>query len=82
LLVLKKVRQKKLADPTDKIVKASIALIVLAVLGTLALQDLFSASMPSVPATVTTLITVLVGILFAVGIALMFYRYSNTRKGD
>jgi mannose/fructose/N-acetylgalactosamine-specific phosphotransferase system component IIC len=69
-------------DPADKVIKASIALIILAVLGTLALQDLFSASMPSVPAAVTTLITVLVGILFAVGIALLFYRYVSHGRGD
>ena len=70
-----------MADPTDKIIKASVALIVLAVVGTLALQDLFSASMPSVPAAVTTLVTVLVGIMFAIGIALLFYRYVGT-KGE
>jgi mannose/fructose/N-acetylgalactosamine-specific phosphotransferase system component IIC len=69
-------------DPADKVIKASIALIILAVLGTLALQDLFSASMPSVPAAVTTLITVLVGILFAVGIALLFYRYVSQGRGE
>jgi len=69
-------------DPADKVIKASIALIILAVLGTLALQDLFSASMPSVPAAVTTLITVLVGILFAVGIALLFYRYVSHGRGE
>jgi fatty-acid desaturase len=69
-------------DPADKVIKASIALIILAVLGTLALQDLFSASMPSVPAAVTTLITVLVGILFAVGVALLFYRYVSHGSGD
>jgi len=69
-------------DPADKVIKASIALIILAVLGTLALQDLFSASMPSVPAAVTTLITVLVGILFAVGVALLFYRYVSHGRGE
>jgi fatty-acid desaturase len=69
-------------DPADKVIKASIALIILAVLGTLALQDLFSASMPSVPAAVTTLITTLVGILFAVGISLLFYRYVSHGRGD
>jgi len=69
-------------DPADKVIKASIALIILAVLGTLALQDLFSASMPSVPVAVTTLITTLVGILFAVGISLLFYRYVSHGRGD
>ena len=69
-------------DPANKVIKASIALIILAVLGTLALQDLFSASMPSVPACVTTLITVLVGILFAVGVGLLFYRYVEGGRGE
>ena len=69
-------------DPADKVIKASIALIILAVLGTLALQDLFSAAMPSVPVAVTTLITTLVGILFAVGVALLFYRYVSHGRGD
>lgn len=65
---------------TKEIIEAAIALIVLAVIGTLALQSLFSASMPSVPSSVNTLITTLVGILFAVGVAYAFYRVFTSGK--
>lgn len=71
-----------MAEPlTRRIIEAAIALIVLAVIGTLALQSLFTASMPSVPSSVTTLVTTLVGILFAVGVAYAFYRLFGTDKG-
>lgn len=67
---------------TKRIIEAAIALIVLAVIGTLALQSLFSAAMPSVPSSVNTLITTLVGILFAVGVAYAFYRVFTQGKGE
>ena len=63
-----------MVDLTKKIIEAAIALFVLAVIGTLALQSLFSAAMPSVPSGVATLLTTLVGILFAVGVAYAFYK--------
>ena len=64
-----------MVDLGDKIVDAAIALFILAFVGMLALSQLFQASTTSVPATVVTLITLLVGILFALGVALAFYRY-------
>ena len=66
---------EKLVDLGDKIVDAAIALFILAFVGMLALTQLFQASTTSVPSTVVTLVTLLVGILFALGVALAFYRY-------
>ena len=72
---------KKLVENLAKrIIEASSALIVLAVIGTLALQSLFSSSMPSVPSSVNTLITTLVGILFAVGVAYAFYKIFGSEQ--
>lgn len=66
---------EKLVDLGDKIVDSAIALFILAFVGMLALTQLFQASTTSVPSTVVTLVTLLVGILFALGVALAFYRY-------
>ena len=66
---------ENLVDLGDKIVDAAIALFILAFVGMLALTQLFQASTTSVPSTVVTLVTLLVGILFALGVALAFYRY-------
>lgn len=64
-----------MVDLGDKIVDSAIALFILAFVGMLALTQLFQASTTSVPSTVVTLVTLLVGILFALGVALAFYRY-------
>lgn len=62
---------------TDKIIEASIALFVLAAVGMLALTTLFSAPTTSIPQTVLALVTTLVAIMFALAVALLFYRYTK-----
>lgn len=68
-----------MVDITDKVVEASVALLVLSAIGLTALIQLFTSPATSIPATVLFLVTTFVGIMFAIGIALMFYR---TTKHD
>lgn len=59
----------------EQITNASIAVLIVAFMAILALTQLFRASTTSVPSTIVTLATVLVGLLFAIGIVFVFYRY-------
>lgn len=59
----------------DQVTDASIAVLIVAFMGVLALTSLFRASTTSVPSTVVTIVTFLVGLLFAIGIVFVFYRY-------
>ena len=64
-------------DITDKVVEASVALLVLSAIGLTALIQLFTSPTTSIPATVLFLVTTFVAIMFAVGVALLFYRYTK-----
>lgn len=66
-----------MVDITDKIIEASIALFVLAAVGMLGLTQLFTAPTTSIPTTVVALVTTLVAIMFALAVALLFYRYTK-----
>lgn len=59
----------------DQITDLSIAVLIVAFMAILALTQLFRASTTSVPSTIVTLATVLVGLMFGIGIVFLFYRY-------
>ena len=71
-----------MANQAKKIMEGAISIFLVATVVTLALQSLFSASMPSVPATVIALVTTLIGTVFAVGLAYSYYKLFVGGGGD
>lgn len=64
-------------SPSGAIVGMSIGLIILATIGITAMQILFNATTTGIDASVVTLITTVVGIVFAVGIVVLFLKYAG-----
>lgn len=70
-------RAKTSRSPAGAIVGMSVALIILATIGITAMQLLFNATTTGIDASVVTLITTVVGIVFAVGIVVLFLKYAG-----
>ena len=64
-------------SPSGAIVGMAIGLIILATIGITAMQILFAANTSGIDASVVTLITTVVGIVFAVGIVVLFLKYAG-----
>jgi len=64
-------------SPAGAIVGMSIGLIILSTIGITAMQLLFNATTTGIDASVVTLITTVVGIVFAVGVVVLFLKYSG-----
>jgi len=72
---LRKFWSNKSGDPSTKgVVDISIAILVVALVFTLAVRTLANANMSKVDPTVTTVTTVLVPVLGAIAIALAFLK--------
>ena len=69
-----------MANLSDKIVEASVALFVLAFVGLAALTQIFTAPTTSIPASVYALVVTLVGIMFGLAVALLFYRHTKGKN--
>lgn len=67
----------KAKSPAGSIVGMSIALIILSTIGITAMQLLFNATMTGIDASVVTLITTVVGIVFAVAVVVVFLKYAG-----
>lgn len=61
----------------NKIIAVSVGLLVLALIFPIALETLANATMTGVDATVVTVVTILVPILAAIGMALYFLPKMN-----
>ena len=67
----------KAKSPAGSIVGMSIALIILSTIGITAMQLLFNATTTGIDASVVTLITTVVGIVFAVAVVVLFLKYAG-----